>query len=158
MRRSWWAATVGVTCAAAFTGCSSSDSPRQFTLAGSSWQLVSIQSMDDAQGTTTVPDPSKFTVSFGTDGRALFLIDCNRGNGAYEAQPSSDGVSGTLTFGPIATTMMLCPQPSLYQRVSLALTSVRGYLYKDDRLHMSQDDRLHMSQEVDGGILDWKRG
>ncbi len=150
MRKIWWVAAVVLTFAAAASGCSSNDPPKQFQLAGTSWQLVSIQSMDDAQGTTTVPDPSKFTASFDTAGRASFLLDCNRGNGSYEAQPSTDGVSGTLTFGPIATTMMMCPQPSLDQRVSLALALVRGYLLKDDQ--------LHMSQEADGGILDWKRG
>jgi heat shock protein HslJ len=139
-----------VTFAVAVSGCSSAGASPQFTLAGTSWQLVSIQSMDNAQGTTTVPDPSKFTASFGEDGAVAFLIDCNRGNGTYEEQPSGDGVSGTLKFGPIATTLMACPQPSLDQRVSLALSSVRGYLI--------QDDRLHMSQEADGGILDWRRG
>jgi len=139
-----------MTSAVAFTGCSSTASSSPFTLEGTSWQLVSIQSMDDAQGTTTVPDPSTFTAVFDKDGRASFLLDCNRGNGSYQAQPSADGVSGTMTFGPIATTTMLCPQPSLDQRVSLALASVRGYLLKDDQ--------LHMSQEADGGILDWKRG
>ena len=36
-------------------GCSSHREP---PLEGTTWQLVSIQSMDDAQGTTPVPDPS----------------------------------------------------------------------------------------------------
>ena len=132
--------------AAALAGCSS---PEQFTLPGTSWRLVSIQSMDDAQGTTPVPDPAKFTVAFDKDGRASFLLDCNRGSGSYTAAPSDDGVSGSLTFGPIATTMMMCPQPSLDQTVSLALSHVRGYIYKDNR--------LHLSQQADGGILSWER-
>ena len=42
-------------------GCSSHREP---LLEGTTWQLVSIQSMDDAQGTTPVPDPSKFMVTF----------------------------------------------------------------------------------------------
>ena len=32
--------------------------------AGTTWQLVSIQSMDDAQGTTRVDDPSRLTLKF----------------------------------------------------------------------------------------------
>ncbi len=103
--------------------------------------------MDDAQGTTTVPDPSKFTVEFAEDGRALFQIDCNRGNGSYTAEPSEDGDSGSLTFGPIATTMMMCPQPSLDQQVSMSLADVRSYLFRDNK--------LHLSKFADSGILSW---
>jgi heat shock protein HslJ len=139
------AAAIFLTAAAALVGCAS---PEQRTLEGTSWQLVSIQSMDDAQGTTPVPDPGKFTVTFDKDGKALFQLDCNRGNGSYTAEPSSDGSSGSVTFGPIATTMMMCPQPSLDQQISLALTDVRGYLFKDDQ--------LHLSKIADGGILSWK--
>ena len=128
-----------------FVGCATVNASP--TLAGTSWRLVSIQSSDDAQGTTPVPDPSKFTVSFGEDGRAAFQIDCNRGNGSWEATGGEDG-SGTLTFGPIAVTRMMCPQPSLDQRVSTALSYVRTYLIKDGL--------LHMSLMADAGILTWE--
>lgn len=130
---------------AALTGCSS-EAPR--SLEGTSWQLTSIQSMDDAQGTTTVDDPAKFTVEFGKDGQAFFGIDCNRGRGSYTAEPADDGVSGSLTFGPIATTLMMCPQPSLDHQVSQALSDVRTYLFTDDA--------LHLSKFADGGILTWR--
>ena len=131
------------------TGLAGCSSPEPFTLAGTSWRLVSIQSMDDAKGTTPVPDPAKFTVAFGKDGQASFQLDCNRGSGTYQASPSGDGVSGSLTFGPIAVTLMMCPQPSLDQAVSQALSHVRGYIYKDAQ--------LHLSQQADGGILSWER-
>jgi heat shock protein HslJ len=130
----------------ALAGCSSADEPR--TLDGTSWQLAAIQSMDDAQGTTEVPDPSKFTVKFGRDGRAAFQLDCNSGSGSFEAKPTADATSGTLTFSPVAMTVMGCPGPSLDQRVGSALPQVRGYLF--------QDERLNMSLMADGGILTWK--
>jgi heat shock protein HslJ len=50
-------------------------------LSGTSWQLVAIESMDDAQGTTKIAGPQRYTLSFGADGRAAFRIDCNRGTG-----------------------------------------------------------------------------
>ena len=136
---------AAVTAAGVPTGCAA-DEPR--SLEGTSWQLVSLQSMDDAQGTTTVEDPSKFTVEFGKGGQAFFQIDCNRGKGTYTAEPASDGLSGSLTFGPIATTLMMCPQPSLDQQVSQSLTHVRSYLFADDL--------LHLSKFADGGILTWR--
>ena len=127
-------------------GCSSHREP---PLEGTTWQLVSIQSMDDAQGTTPVPDPSKFMVTFDKSGQAFFQLDCNRGKGSYTTSTSGDGSEGKLEFGPIAATRMMCPQPSLDQRVGKALSDVRTYLFKDEQ--------LHMSQMADSGILSWKQ-
>jgi heat shock protein HslJ len=132
--------------AAALVGCSAADKPR--TLERTSWQLTAIQSMDDAQGTTEVPDTVAYTVTFGDDGRAAFQLDCNSGSGSFEAAPTGDGTSGSLTFGPVATTLMGCPGPSLDQRVGAALPQVRGYLFTGDQ--------LNMSLMADGGILTWK--
>ncbi len=144
-------ATVAVSTVAAglLVGCSSAEEPRK--LDGTSWQLAAIQSMDDAQGTTEVTDPSKFTVKFGHDGRAAFQLDCNSGSGSFESQPSGDGTSGSLTFGPVATTLLACaaaPHAQLDQQVGAALPQVRGYLIKDDQ--------LNMSLLADGGILTWR--
>lgn len=127
-------------------GCSSE--PTGFALEGTAWRLVSIQSMDDKQGTTTVQDPTKYTVEFGADGQASFQIDCNRGRGTWQAE-AAGGDSGKLTFGPIATTRMACAPPTIDSQVSSALVNVRGYRVIDGR--------LHMSLLADGGILDWER-
>ncbi|CAN5413463.1 hypothetical protein BH10ACT9_BH10ACT9_17410 [soil metagenome] len=131
---------------AALAGCAGQDAPR--SLEGTSWRLVMIESMNDAQGNTPVPDPGAFTVRFGDDGTAAFQLDCNSGSGTFEAAPTGDGETGTLTFGPIATTLMGCPEPSLDQDVGAALPHVRGYIFKGDQ--------LHMSLMADGGILSWE--
>ena len=149
------ALVVASTAAAAVACSSGSNSPEARStppaLPGTTWQLVSLQSMDDAQGTTSVPDPTKFTVTFDKNGTdAFFQLDCNRGKGTYKLAPSGDGAEGTLEFGPIASTMMMCPQPSLDGQVGKALSNVRTFLIKDDQ--------LHLSQQADAGILTWKRG
>ncbi len=46
------------------------------SLAGTEWQLLSIQSMEDAQGTTRIPHPERFTVRFGADGEDAFTSAC----------------------------------------------------------------------------------
>ena len=51
-------------------------------LAGTSWQLVRIQYMDDK--VLTPDDPAKYTLAFGTDGRVSMRIDCNRATGRLE--------------------------------------------------------------------------
>jgi len=71
-------------------------------LGGTNWRLVQIQSMDDAQGTTRVGDPSLYTVSFGTDGRATLRLNCNRATGPWQAKAAADGQSGSLGFGMLA--------------------------------------------------------
>jgi heat shock protein HslJ len=144
---SWLSVAIS---ASALTGCAGQDEPR--SLEGTSWRLVMIESMNDAQGNTPIPDPGAFTVSFGDDGTAAFQLDCNSGSGSFEAAPTGDGETGTLTFGPVASTLMGCPDSvdgqGLEQVVGAALPHVRGYIFKDDQ--------LHMSLMADGGILSWE--
>ena len=107
-------------------------------LTDTGWQLVSI---DSADGPTPVEGSSTFTVTFGADGHAAFLLDCNRGSGSWQATDS-----GTLSFGPIAVTLMMCPQPSLDTRVAVALSGVGGWRIDDGQLTMtpaSGDTALH---------------
>lgn len=116
------------------------------SLAGTQWQLIAIQSMDDAQGTTRIVDPGRFTVHLGADGRASFRLDCNRGTGTWTAEVSGTD-SGQLTFGPVAATRALCPPPHIDERVARDMAHVRSYLLKDGK--------LFMSLMADGGIYEW---
>jgi heat shock protein HslJ len=117
-------------------------------LAGTQWELVAIQSMDDAQGTTRIASPQRFIVSFAADGSAAFRLGCNRGTAPWRAVPSREGTSGTLAFGPVAATRALCSPPSLDQRVARDLAYVRSYLFKDGK--------LFMSLMADGGTYEWR--
>ena len=69
---------------AVLAGCATL-TPAPTSLAGTSWQLIALQSMDDAQGTTHPEDPSRYTVTFGADGRAAFRLDCNRASAEWKA-------------------------------------------------------------------------
>jgi heat shock protein HslJ len=115
-------------------------------LQGTSWQLLTIQSMDDTQGMAKISSPQRYTVSFGADGLAAFRIDCNRATSTWQAIPVA-GDSGSLTFGPVAMTRMMCPPGSLNQKVMRDLSYVRSYLFKGDK--------LFMSLMADGGIYEW---
>ncbi len=129
--------------------CAAAPATSPAGLPGTAWQLVAIQSMDDAQGTTRVADPARFALRFGTDGRASLRLDCNRGSGSYEVKPTGDGSSGSLSFGPIAATRALCPPPHLDERVARDLGQVRSYLLKGGK--------LFLSLMADGGIYEWHR-
>jgi heat shock protein HslJ len=122
--------------------------PSAVQLAGSEWELVAIQSMDDAQGTLRIADPAAFTLQLGADGRAALKLDCNRGTATWKATPAGDGNSGQFAFGPIAGTRALCPPPHLDERIVRDLGYVRGYLLRDGK--------LHLSLMADGGIYEWR--
>jgi len=117
-------------------------------LAGTDWQLAAIQSMDDAQGRTVVPQPERFTLSFATDGSVAMRLDCNRGAGRYQAEASpARASSGQMKFDAIGVTRALCLPPGLDGRVAQGLAHVRSYLLKDGK--------LFLSLLADGGILEW---
>jgi len=118
------------------------------SLAGTSWRLAEIQSMDDAIGTVRPDDPSRYTLAFAEDGTIAMRLDCNRGMGRWSATPTgSEG--GQLRIGPLAATRALCPPPSLGERIARDMDYVRSYLVKDGR--------LHLSLMADGGIYVWER-
>ncbi len=143
--RMMWAVPV-LALAGALTGCGNATAAEPLT--GTAWQLVSIESMaPDEQPSTTIDDPTKYTVTFGDDGRAAFQVDCNRGSGTWQAQPAAED-SGGLTFGPVALTRMFCPQPSADTEVAAALGRVRSYLLSDGQ--------LHLSLEADSGVMHWQ--
>lgn len=139
------AAAVAVTlpCAAGCGKAAASD-----PLAGTTWQLLSIESMAPGeQPSTTIEDPAMYTVSFGDDGQAAFRVDCNRGSATWQSDSAAPD-SGSLTFGPLALTRMFCPQPSLDNEVAATLGRVRSYLISDGT--------LHLSLEADGGVMHWR--
>ena len=122
--------------------------PQTRPLQGTTWQLVGIQSMDDAQGLRRPADPTRYTLSLQADGRAVLQLDCNRAMGPWQVEPSTEPSNGGFRFGPLASTKALCPAPSLGGLLARQLPYVRGYLLRDGR--------LNLSLLADGGILIWE--
>ena len=94
----------------------------------------------EEQPTTTIDDPSQYTVSSATTagrGSRWTATAVTPAGRPSAAAPDS----GTLTFGPIALTRMMCPQPSADTKVAAALGCVRSYLLSDGELHLSMRGR-----------------
>ena len=117
-------------------------------LAGTDWQLVEFQSMDDSIGTIRPDDPAQFTMRLNDDGTVNMRLDCNRGTGTWSSEPGASGDSGRFTFGPLAATRALCPPPNLDERIARDAEYVRSYLLKDGR--------LYLSLMADAGIYAWE--
>jgi len=126
-------------------GCGSK--PTSDPLIGTTWQLLTIESMSSEQPSTIIDTPAEYTVTFGEDGKAGFRVDCNRGNSTWTTEAGSAD-SGSLTFGAIGLTKMMCPQPSADAKVAASLGRVRSYLLSDGK--------LHLSLEADSGIMHWE--
>lgn len=135
--------------AVALGGCALVPSDPPDPLTGTQWELVAIQSMDDAQGTTRIDPPNRFTLLFGANGQLSLRLDCNRGSGRWSHMPAAAGsASGSLQLGPVASTRAMCPPPHLDTRVARDLGFVRSYLLKDGH--------LYLSLMADGGIYEWR--
>jgi uncharacterized lipoprotein YbaY len=110
-------------------------------LAGTSWQLVKFQSMDDK---TLIPDAkTKYTLQFGADGSVAARIDCNSGHGTWTSTGPSQ-----LTLGPLALTRAMCPPGSLHDRIVRDWTRIRSYVIKDGH--------LFLSLMIDSGIYEFE--
>jgi heat shock protein HslJ len=118
------------------------------SLAGTEWQLVEFQSMDDAIGTIRPDDPSLYSMRLGADGNVSMQLNCNRATGDWSAEPSAEGSTGSFRFGPLAVTRALCPPPSMDERIARDADYVRSFLLKDGN--------LYLSLMADAGIYAWE--
>lgn len=87
------------------TGGGSDGANDEFSLTGIVWQWESLA----IQGgeSTTVPDPSAYTLIFNEDGTLNGTADCNQYGGSYTTE--NGGIQ--ITLGP--TTMAFCGEESL---------------------------------------------
>jgi heat shock protein HslJ len=124
---------VAITCATpgserTFAGAQKSSGASE--LAGTSWQLVKLQDYDN---TTHVPDDrSKYTITFGRDGRVTARVDCNRGGSTWKSARA-----GELQFGSWSMTRAKCPPGSLHDQIVTDGAAVRSYAIKDGHLFLS---------------------
>lgn len=88
------------------------------SLTGTEWQW---QSTTTPAGEITVTDPTRYTLTFNTDGRVAIKADCNNATTTYTV----DG--DKITFGPIATTLMACPPGSQDSDFIAGLSAISTY-------------------------------
>ena len=115
---------------AALVACAACGSASAQDLAGSRWQLVEIQSMND---TTQTPDaPADYTIEFLPEGTVAIKADCNRGTGSWESE-----AAGMIRFGVIAATRALCPPTSMSEAFLGQFERVRSYTFDAGNLFLA---------------------
>src|SRR4026209_2625529 len=98
-------------------------------LRGTSWQLVKFQGPDER--TFSPDDKSKYTIRFGSDGRVVVRVDCNRGNSTWKVPPN-----GELQFGSWSRTSAKCGQGSLHDQIVREGADVHKFDIKDGHLFL----------------------
>ena len=106
-----------------------------------SWQLVRFEGGDEA---VLMPgDPSKYTITFGVNGRLTAQIDCNRGRGRWRSEGES-----LLRLGPLSMTRAKCPEGSLHDQIVKQWPNIRSYVIRDGH--------LFLALMADGGIYEFE--
>jgi heat shock protein HslJ len=132
---------TGIALIALITGVCGAFEAAASELAGTSWRLLQIMSMDDR---VDVPDDrAQYTLELRADGTATMQADCNRGNGSWVSESTSQ-----LTFGRIVSTRASCPPGSLSERYLAQFEWVRSYVMKDGH--------LFLATMADGSIIEFE--
>jgi heat shock protein HslJ len=99
-----WFGMVMVGCAASAPHGENTRSNDPQMVLGTTWQWA--ETVTPAER-IEVPQPERYTILLSADGKAQIRFDCNRGGGSYDIS------AGRLSFGPLISTRMACPQDSL---------------------------------------------
>jgi putative lipoprotein len=122
--------------------CMITDRQGTTELPGTSWTLVDLDGAEPVEG--AVP-----TLAFGDDSTVSGNASCN----SYSGEVTIDG--SELSFGPLATTRMMCADPAAADQETaflLALESVESYtIDSDGRLVLEGGPPLTFEVAPEGG-------
>lgn len=120
---------LGPVTAAALMPTACGDNPlNPSEVQGVEWKLGTLQRADFS--VLTIPEPSRFTVQFGADGRIDVLADCNRCSGGYTLNGNS------LSVGLLACTLAFCPSTPLDTEYVSILQGARSMALHGDQLEI----------------------
>jgi putative lipoprotein len=130
---------LAVVAALTFAGCCNCGkiSSRTGSLTGSPWQLVQID------GRTFAAAAESYTLNFAADNNVSGKGDCNRLSGTY----ASDREKGTLSFGPLVATRMMCPDQASENAFIKALDTIDSYKIDGRMLVLFADGEQKMMLE-----------
>jgi heat shock protein HslJ len=96
-------------------------------ITGVTWEWISTTTPVEQ---TVVPDPARYTILLQPDGQLRARFDCNRGGGKYEIE------EGRLSFGPLISTRVACPEDSLDAPFMMDLQRVSSFFVRDGELYL----------------------
>jgi heat shock protein HslJ len=107
-------------------------------LVGTRWALTGYD--NGTGGFSSVIRGTEITATFAQEGAVTGSAGCNSYNGAYEAEDATSP-AGSISIGPVASTMMACPAPEgiMEQETAYlaALQSATAYEIQGDELTLT---------------------
>jgi heat shock protein HslJ len=91
------------------------------------WQWVSTITPVEK---ISVSNPERYTIMLAGEGTLQARFDCNRGGGEFKISP------GKLSFGPLMSTRMACPEDSLDGPFIRDLQRVTSFFVQDGLLYL----------------------
>ena len=110
---------------------------RTGSLTGDRWQVV------QTSGRAFAAEGESYTLTFAADNKVSGRGDCNRLTGTY----ASDRDKGTLSFGPLVSTRMMCPDQAREDAFVKALGTVDAYKMDGRMMMLFADGELIMMLE-----------
>jgi heat shock protein HslJ len=102
-------------------------------LPGTAWTVTRLAG--EAGALVTVLPTTTVTMEFGADGRFGGTAGCN----SFGTEYTVDEAAGTLTFGMLSTTLMLCEPPALMAQEGAMVAAIErtaAYALADGRLQL----------------------
>jgi heat shock protein HslJ len=98
-------------------------------LSGTSWQLVKFQAPDESSHAPS--DRSKYTITFGSNGRVTARVDCNNASSTWRVNAKNQ-----LEFGSWKRSSHKCAAQSLHDKIVTEGGTVRNFEIKNERLYL----------------------
>lgn len=114
-------------------------------LKGTSWNWVNTRT---GGATVTAGEPKNHNLLFTNENTVSAQLDCNRGNGGYTVEGNK------ITFGPMASTMMACPEGSSGSTFGFQLGKAQNFRIDGDKLTIELADGAGTMNFV--RALSWK--
>lgn len=125
------AGVVAAACVAQPPSGAVSLDPELPTMQGTPWLWTS----STITGAETIPDPTKYTITFASDGTFSAQVDCNQVSGTFTMSETNEV---TITPGP--STLAACPEPSLADIFLAGLAGTTRAQIAADRLELEGPD------------------
>lgn len=106
-------------------------------LGDTAWQLIQIE------GRTLNVQGDAYTLNFAAGNNVSGKGDCNRLTGTY----TSDKATGTLSFGPMASTRMMCPNQTQEDLFVRLIGAIDAYKIERNLLMLFSNGELKMIME-----------
>lgn len=113
-----------------------SDKPVNNGLNDTEWVLIGFYEGSEGTQLNDVP-LNTYIMHLDVSGGVQFKFDCNQGTSSWTAASKQPGKKGSISFGKIAVTEMLCGGESIGETVSADMTRVDSYSIYDGRLSLS---------------------